>query len=151
MEFTIWIDADGCPRAVREIVFRASNRLQIPVRLVANRVVETPLKRPLISSVVVSSGIDEADDWIAKQVDPDDIVITGDIPLAARVVEKAAVGIDYRGDIYTEANVRSRLSMRDFMASLREQGVRTGGPPPFGARAKEKFANALDGLLTKRS
>lgn len=145
----IWIDADGCPRAVKDIVIRASQRRKIPTVFVANRPLHTP-RTSWITSIVVSAGLDVADDWIATHVQQDDLVITQDIPLAARVVERGATGINTRGEVYTESNVRSRLSVRDFMTDLREQGVQTGGPPPFGSRDKQRFANALDRILTKR-
>lgn len=144
----IWVDADGCPRDVKDVVFRAALRLEIPTFLVANSVLETP-RSPFVESVVVSSGLDVADDWIAERVSEEDIVITGDIPLAARVVERGAVGLDHRGETWTEDNVRERLSMRDFMQGLRDAGVQTGGPSPASARDKRLFANALDRLLTK--
>lgn len=144
----IWVDADGCPNAVKEIVFRASTRLQLPVVLVANRPIYTP-SNGLIGSVVVPHGLDEADIWIAERVDPEDVVITADIPLAAQIVAKGSIGISPRGELYTEDNVRERLSMRDFMASLREQGIHGSGAPPFDQRAKEQFANALDRTLTR--
>jgi hypothetical protein len=145
----IWVDADGCPRPVKEIVFRAAARLELETVLVANRPLATP-KSMYVSSIVVSSGLDVADDWIAERVDVRDVVITADIPLAARIVERGATGISPHGEVYTEANVRERLSVRDFMHELREQGVQTGGPPPFGPRDKQNFANALDRILTKR-
>lgn len=143
----IWIDADGCPVAVREIIYKAAKRKEIETILVANRVIETPANKWL-SSIVVAAGADVADDWIAEHVEPQDLVITADIPLAARVVEAGATGIGHRGKLYTEENVRERLSMRDFMHDLREMGVQTGGPSSFGPRDKQKFANALDKILT---
>ena len=145
----IWVDADGCPRAVKEIVFRASQRRQVPAVLVANRPLATPPSK-WITSIVVKAGLDVADDWIAEHVAPEDIVITADIPLAARVVEKGATGINPRGEVYTEDNVRSRLSVRDFMHELRESGIETGGAPPFGPKDKQRFANSLDRSLTAR-
>lgn len=147
---TIWVDADASPRPVKEIVFRASTRLNLPVRLVANHYLRTPPNNPRIQAIQVSHGSDVADDWIEEQVDPGDIVITADIPLAARVVERGALGISPRGEVYTESNVRSRLSVRDFMHQLREQGVQTGGPSAFGPRDRRSFANALDRELTRR-
>lgn len=145
----IWVDADGCPRAVKEIVFRASQRRQVTTTLVANRPLATPPSK-WITSIVVKAGLDVADDWIAQHVEPEDIVITSDIPLAARVVEKGATGINPRGEVYTADNVRARLSVRDFMHELRESGIETGGAPPFGPKDKQRFANALDRSLTSR-
>jgi uncharacterized protein YaiI (UPF0178 family) len=103
----------------------------------------------LFSSVVVPKGLDEADSWIITHVEAGDVVITADIPLAAQVVEKGAWGINPRGEVYTEDNVRERLSVRDFMTELREAGVQTGGPAPFGPRDVQRFAAGLDRLLTK--
>ncbi len=144
----IWIDADACPRVVREIIFRAAARKKMHTCLVANAWMQPP-PGPLFSSIVVPKGLDEADSWIITHVSPGDIVITADIPLAAEIVEKGAFGINHRGELYTEANVRERLSMRDFMHDLREAGVQTGGPAPFGQRDKQRFAAALDRLLAK--
>lgn len=146
----IWIDADGAPRAIKTVVFRASRRLSVPVCLVANRSMATP-KNPLVTSIVVAKGPDVADSWIVEHVEPEDIVITADIPLAADVVAKGALGISPRGEVYTEANVRSRLSVRDFMHELRDSGIHTGGAPPFGPKDTQRFANALDRELTRRT
>lgn len=144
----IWIDADACPRPVKEIVLRASKRLSLEVCLVANRPIEPP-RSPLVRAVQVAHGADVADDWIAAGVAPGDIVITADIPLAARVVERGALCIDPRGEVLSAANVRERLSLRDFMHGLRETGVQTGGPSAFGDREKQRFANALDRALAR--
>ncbi len=146
----IWVDADGCPRAVKDVVFRAAQRRQIATVLVANRMLAAPKSR-WITSIVVSAGLDVADDWIAEHVVKEDVVITADIPLAARVVESGATGINPRGEEYTERNVRERLSVRDFMHELRESGVQTGGAPPFGPKDKQRFANALDRILTRKA
>ena len=144
----IWIDADACPRPVKEMVYRAALRCEVPVVMVANRVLDTP-KNLWVTSVVVAAGADVADDWITERVDPQDLVITADVPLAARVVELGATGIDPRGHLYTESNVRERLSIRDFMHDLREVGVQTGGPKAFGQKDTQSFANALDRILTQ--
>ncbi len=145
----IWIDADGCPRPVKELVLRASERLRIPVVMVADR----PLARersPLVSSVVVPRDLDSADRHIVEQVDPADVVITADLPLAALVVGKGAVALNPRGELYTEENVRERLSYRDFAMALRETGQDLGGPAPFSRKDKDRFASSLDRLLTRR-
>ena len=144
----IWIDADACPRVIKEIAFRASERLEIPVCLVANTSLAKHHSR-LIDSVVVSEGFDAADDYIAEQAAPEDVVITADIPLAARIVAKGAVGIDPRGEFYTEENVGERLSMRDLMMELRDGGLVQGGPAQFGATDRQRFASSLDTLLTR--
>jgi hypothetical protein len=144
----IWIDADACPKIIKEIVFKASLRLNIPVTLVANSNMWIPLS-PLIDLIKVKSGADVADQYIVEHVTHTDLVITGDIPLAALVVEKNALAINIRGELYTEENVRERLSMRDFMKELRDSGIENGGPDVFGAKDKERFANSFNSILTK--
>ncbi|MBI2353794.1 MAG: YaiI/YqxD family protein [Deltaproteobacteria bacterium] len=144
----IWIDADACPRVIKEIVFRASERLEVPVCLVANKGLSKHHSR-LVTSVVVADGFDVADDYIAEHATPDDLVITADIPLAARIVAKGAVGIDPRGELYTEENVGERLSMRDLMQELRSGGAVQGGPAQFGMTDRQRFASSLDRLLTR--
>lgn len=129
----IFIDADACPRAVKDLVFRASDRLRLPVVMVADRMVSRPRSR-LVSTVVVPRDMDSADAHIVDRVAPGDLVITADIPLAAAVVAKDAVAINPRGEVYTEQNVRERLSLRDFSMSLRESGMDLGDPRPFPAR-----------------
>ena len=149
MGFTIWIDADGCPGEIKEIVFRASDRLEIPVCLVANSELPTP-PSALISSVAVPQGLNVADNYIVTVVSPEDVVVTADIPLAAQVVEKGAVAIDPRGQLYDEDNVGERLSMRNFMQGLRAGGKVLGGPSSFTPADKQRFAATLDRLLTKK-
>jgi uncharacterized protein YaiI (UPF0178 family) len=144
----IWIDADACPRIIKEIVFRASERLQVPVCLVANKDLSKAHSR-LVTSVLVAEGCDAADDHIAQQAAPDELVITADIPLAARIVAKGGVALDPRGELYTEENVGERLSMRDLMQELRMEGIVHGGPAQFGLTDRKRFASALDRLLTK--
>ena len=145
---TIWVDADACPRVIKEIVFRASERLELPVILVANKPLAKHHAR-LVSSVVVEDGFDRADDYIVEQVTAHDLVVTADIPLAARIVAKGAVGLDPRGELYTEENVGERLSMRDLMQSLRSDGLVQGGPAQFGMTDRQRFASALDRVLTR--
>lgn len=144
----IWVDADACPRVVKDIVFRASQRLKLPVCLVAN----SDLSRahtPLITSVRVRDGFDVADDYIAEHAGPSDLVITADIPLAARVVEKGGVALDPRGELYHEENMGERLSIRNLMMELRADGVLVGGPAQLGLADRQRFASALDRLLTR--
>ena len=144
----IWIDADACPRVIKEIVFRAAERLQVPVCLVAN----TSLQKhhtALVTSVVVADGFDVADDYIAEHATPQDLVVTADIPLAARIVEKGALGLDPRGELYTEENVGERLSMRDLMMELRAEGFAQGGPGQFSLTDRQRFASSLDRMLTQ--
>jgi uncharacterized protein YaiI (UPF0178 family) len=144
----IWIDADAAPREVKEIVFRASKRLEIETILVANQRLTTPQNNPWVRAVRVSGGADVADGYIGDHASEGDLAVTADIPLAAILVEKGVVVLDPRGEVYTQENVRERLSIRDFMDSLRSAGVDTGGPGSFGQREKRAFAAALDRLLT---
>jgi uncharacterized protein YaiI (UPF0178 family) len=144
----IWIDADACPRVIKEIVFRASERLEIPVCLVANTGLAKHHSR-LITSVVVADGFDAADDYIAEHATPRDLVVTADIPLAARVVEIGALGLDPRGELYSEENVGERLSMRDMLQELRGAGMIQGGPSQFSNTDRQRFASSLDSVLTR--
>jgi uncharacterized protein YaiI (UPF0178 family) len=144
----IWIDADACPRVIKEIVFRAAERLRTPVVLVAN-VGLTKHHTPLVTSVVVPDGPDIADRYIAEHAASDDLVITADIPLAARVVENGGVALDPRGELYTEENVGERLAYRDLLHELRAGGLVQGGPAQFGLSDRQRFASALDRTLTR--
>ncbi|AJE02267.1 YaiI/YqxD family protein [Geobacter pickeringii] len=144
----IWIDADACPRIIKEIVFRASERLQVPVCLVANQDLSKSHSR-LVTSVRVAEGFDVADDHIAQHAAPTDLVVTADIPLAARIVANGGVALDPRGELYTEENVGERLSVRDLMQELRAAGVVQGGPAQFGMADRQRFASSLDRLLTR--
>lgn len=146
----IWVDADACPVVIKEILFRAAERKQIPLTLVANKVMQTP-KSPFITSKQVGHGFDVADDYIAEQVRPGDIVITADIPLAAEVLDKGGTAINPRGERYTNETIRQRLGMRDFMDTLRSSGIHTGGPPPLNQTDRRNFANELDRLLAKHA
>jgi uncharacterized protein len=144
----IWIDADAAPRDVKEVVFRAAKRLELQTIMVANQRLSKPLDNAFISTVLVQGGADVADQYIADHAVPGDIAITADIPLAAILVEKGIVVVDPRGELYDAENVRERLSVRDFMESLRGSGVETGGAKPYGAKEKQAFAGALDRVLT---
>jgi uncharacterized protein YaiI (UPF0178 family) len=144
----IWIDADACPRVIKDIVFRASERLQVPVRLVANKELSKSQSR-LVSSVVVAEGFDVADDYIVEHAAVEDLVITADIPLAARIVDKGGVALDPRGELYSEENVGERLALRDLMHQLRSEGLVQGGPGQFGLTDRNRFASSLDRLLTR--
>jgi uncharacterized protein len=146
LNFKIWIDADACPKVVKEVIFKASFRMKIQVILVANNYMSTP-QDSLISSIQVEKGDDVADFYIVENVSEHDLVITADIPLASLVIAKGATAINPRGEIYTEENISERLSIRDFMHDLRETGVVTGGPPPFGVKDKTEFANSLNRIL----
>lgn len=145
----IWIDADACPAPVKIIVFRASQRVGVPITLVANQRLQTP-PSPLITAVQVSQGFDEADDYIVQQATASDLVITADIPLAARLVERGVPALNPRGELYTQDNVRERLALRNLKEELRSTGTLTGGPPPYNDRDKQAFANGLDRWLARR-
>jgi uncharacterized protein YaiI (UPF0178 family) len=145
----IWVDADACPVAIKDILFRAAEREQIPVTLVANQYLRTPPSR-FIRAVQVPGGFDVADNEIVLRVAADDLVVTQDIPLAALVIGKGALAIDPRGELHTPETIAQRLTMRNFMDELRGSGVDTGGHAPFHARDKQAFANQLDRWLTQR-
>ena len=144
----LWVDADAAPRDVKEIVYRTAKRLELETVLVANQRLSTPVNNSHVSTVWVQGGPDVADQHIADHAVAGDIAITADIPLAAILVEKGIVVLDPRGEQYSAENVRERLSIRDFMESLRGSGVETGGAKPYGMREKQAFAAALDRALT---
>ncbi|MFZ4714591.1 MAG: YaiI/YqxD family protein [Bacteriovoracaceae bacterium] len=146
---TIWVDADACPKIIKEVIFTVSGRLELKIVLVANMQMHIPLS-PHISLVKVAQGADVADHHIAENCLPTDIIITADIPLAALIVAKGAVAINVRGELYTEENIGERLSIRDFMKEVRDSGEKTGGPLPFGPKDKELFTNSLNRILTQR-
>ncbi|QKT03847.1 YaiI/YqxD family protein [Ectothiorhodospiraceae bacterium 2226] len=144
----IWVDADACPGAIKEILYRVAQRRQLAVTLVANRALRVP-RSPYIKAVQVGAGFDVADNHIAAEAAPGDLVVTADIPLAAAVIAQGAHALNPRGELYTTENIGERLGMRDFMDELRGTGVATGGPPPLGPRERQAFANALDRLLAR--
>jgi len=144
----IWVDADACPVVIKEILFRAADRTGIQVILVANQPLQIPASRH-ISFVQVRQGFDVADNEIVKCLDAGDLVITGDIPLAAEAIEKGANALSPRGELYTTDNIRARLNMRDFMETLRASGVNTGGPPALNQNDRKTFASHLDRFLTR--
>lgn len=143
----IWIDGDACPKAIKEIVFKASRRLNISVVLVANTFQILP-RSDLIQLIVVDKGFDAADQHIIDQVEIHDIVITADIPLAAQVLKKKAIALNPRGEIYTQHNIGSILSIRDFMKELRDAGTVTSGPAAFGPKDVKRFADSLNKLIS---
>ncbi len=144
----IWVDADACPVAVREIVYKAVKRTGVHVTLVANRPVRIPPSHS-IKFIQVASGPDLADKEIVKRLSRGDLVITADIPLAAEVIEKGGHALNPRGAMYSDEDIKSRLSMRDFMDTLRGTGIDTGGPPPLSPGDRQTFANQLDKFLTR--
>ena len=144
----IWVDADACPAAVKEILYRAAERARVPLTLVANQPLRTP-PSPYIRTLQVPRGFDVADNEIARRVEPGDLVVTADIPLAAQVIERGGHALDPRGELFSPETIRERLTMRDFMDELRASGVQTGGPPPLAHGDRQRFANQLDRLLAR--
>lgn len=146
----IWVDADACPAVIKEILFRAAQRTGTEVTLVANQALPIPQNK-YVSFMQVHKGFDVADNEIVSRVMVDDLVITNDIPLAAEVIEKGALALSPRGELFDAGNIKARLNMRDFMETMRSSGVQTGGPAALGAQDRQKFANQLDKwLLAKR-
>ena len=144
----IWVDADACPRVIKDMLYRVADRVPILVIFVANQPIIVP--RSLhISCVQVAGGFDVADNYIVQQAQAGDVVITADIPLAAEVIDKGCSAINPRGELYSPENIRQRLNMRDFMETMRASGVNTGGPPPLDQADRMAFANQLDRLLAK--
>jgi uncharacterized protein YaiI (UPF0178 family) len=143
----IWVDADACPRVCKEILYRAAQRREIATTLVANQPLTVP-PSAFISAVQVASGFDVADNHIVHAVQPGDLVVTADIPLAAELIEEGAAVITPRGERYTSNNIGARLNMRDFMEEMRASGAATGGPAPLSHADRTQFANALDRFLS---
>jgi hypothetical protein len=144
----IWVDADACPAVIKEILFRAAERRRIPTTLVANQPLRTPPSR-YIKALQVPGGFDVADDKIAQELHPGDLVITADIPLAAAVIAKGGHALNPRGEFYSVENIKERLAMRNFMDELRGSGVNTGGPATFSQADRQNFANQLDRFLAR--
>lgn len=145
----IWVDADACPVVIKEILFRVAERTKLPLTLVANQWLKTP-PYPSIRAIQVPKGFDVADNYIVDQAVAGDLVITADIPLAAGAIEKGALALNPRGELYTRENIKQTLDMRNFMETLRNSGVETGGPPAFNQADRQNFANQLDRFLAKR-
>ncbi len=145
----IWVDADACPKVIKEILFRAAERLKISVTLLANSPLRIPPSR-YIKTIQVPDGFDEADNQIVQKLQPGDLVITADIPLAALVIKKGGYALNPRGEFYTEDNVQEYLTMRNFMQELRSAGEISGGPAAFSHKDRQAFANQLDRFLTKQ-
>jgi uncharacterized protein len=148
-DLRIWVDADACPRVIKDILYRAAERRKVRLILVANSRFPVP-KSEFIDFMQVGAGFDKADLAIVEQARDGDLVITTDIPLAAGVIEKGGLGLSPRGELFTPDNIRSRLTMRDFLDEMRGSGVMTGGPSALSARDRQEFANQLDRLLTGR-
>jgi len=146
----IWVDADACPVVIKDILFKAAERTGVLLTLVANKSIRIP-SSSYVKFLLVSSGLDVADNEIVNRLEVGDLVITSDIPLAAEVVEKGGFALNPRGDMYTTENIKERLSTRDFMDTLRSSGIDTGGPSALSKRDRQSFANHLDQLLRKYS
>lgn len=146
----IWVDADACPRVIKEILYRAAERVQCQLLLVANQQLNLP-KSPFIRAIRVASGFDVADNYIVQHVTAGDLVITADIPLAAEVIARGARALNPRGEVYHPDTIKQKLTLRDFMDELRGSGVMTGGPPPLNQSERREFANALDRFLSGSS
>ncbi len=146
----IWVDADACPVVIRDILFRAAERTGVELTLVANRWIQVPAAKH-IRALQVEPGFDVADNAIAARVQSGDLVITGDIPLAADVIAKDALALNPRGELYTAENIRQRLNMRDFMDTLRASGIDTGGQAAMHPRDRQAFANQLDRILARQA
>ena len=144
----IWVDADACPGVIKEIIYRAAERRQIPTTLVANQMLRTPPSK-FIRAIQVPSGFDVADAHIVDQLAAGDLVVTADIPLASLVIGRGGHALNPRGEMYTTATIQERLSMRNFMEELRGAGVETGGPSAFSQADRQAFANQLDRFLAK--
>lgn len=145
----IWVDADACPAAIKELIIRAARRLRIPTVFVANKYISLP-DSAYLSTVRVGMGPEVVDETIAQAAEAGDFAITQDIPLASVLVPKGVTVINPRGELYTEANIRERLSIRNFMQDLREAGTNTPGPKEFGQKDKQRFSDTFDRELTKR-
>jgi uncharacterized protein YaiI (UPF0178 family) len=146
----IWVDADACPAVIKDILYRAAERVRLPLVLVANKPLKTP-PSPYIRSMQVAGGFDVADNRITELAEPGDLVITADIPLAADVIKKGGHALNPRGEFYSKDNIQERLTMRNFMGELRNTGVMTGGPSAFSQSDRLAFANQLDRFLTRHA
>ena len=145
----IWVDADACPNVIKEVLYRAADRTATTVTFVANQFLRVP-SSPYLRTLQVPAGFDVADNEIVRRAQPGDLVITADIPLAAEGIEKGAAALNPRGERYSPATIRERLTMRDFMDTLRASGVQTGGPAAMNPRDRQQFANELDSWLRQQ-
>ena len=145
----IYVDADACPKVIKEILYKVINRLKVNMTLVADQFMQIPQSQ-YVKFLKVPSGIDSADDKIVELTEAGDLIITADIPLADKIVTKGAFAINPRGELYTEQNIKERLAIRDIAEEIRNTGIEFGGPPPFSPKDREKFTNQLDRFLTKQ-
>ncbi len=143
---SIWVDADSCPKVIKEILYRAAERAQVMTFFVANQTLKLPASH-FLRTLQVAGGFDVADNEIIRQLVAGDLVVTADIPLAAQVIEKGAVALNPRGERYNESTIRERLAMRDFMDTMRASGIQTGGPCTLNQRNRQQFASELDRWL----
>lgn len=146
----IWVDADACPGVIKDILYRAAQRAQILLTLVANQPLQVP-RSPYIKTLRVSAGLDVADQRIVQLLQAGDLVITADIPLAAEVIGRGGYALNPRGELYTQDNIKERLALRNFMGELRNTGVITGGPPALNQNDRRAFANQLDRFLARNT
>ena len=144
----VWVDADACPKAVREILIKMADRLEILVTFISNQYHRIPVS-DFLETIQVSGGFDVADEYIVEKIKTDDLVITADIPLASLVIEKEAHALNPRGKLYTKENIQDSLTMRNLKDELRSSGVDTGGQKPFSHKDREQFANQLDQFIRK--
>jgi hypothetical protein len=145
---TLFVDADACPSVIKDILIRAAERTQIPTFFIANQYIKLPPSQ-IVKAYQVEKGFDVADNYIAQQVRAGDLVITSDIPLAAEVIEKGALAISFRGELYTASNIKQRLTMRDFMETMRSSGIQTKGQAALSQSDRQQFANQLDRWLAQ--
>lgn len=149
MSLTIWVDADACPNLIKTVLFRAAQKRQLSLLLVANQLISTPPSK-FIRAIRVSGGFDVADDYIVQHMQAGDLVITGDIPLAAQVIQAQGFVINPRGEIYTKDNIGEKLAMRDFMEGMRDSGLASGGPSAMSPKDVQNFSNAFDRFLASQ-
>ena len=145
----IWVDADACPVPIKEMLFKAAARTGMSLTLIANHSMRVP-SGDNIRFILVPKGYDVADNRLTAEVTSGDLVVTSDIPLAAELIEKGAEVVNPRGDIYSVENIKARLTMRDFMETMRASGVQSGGPAPLSAKDRQKFAGVLDRYCQSR-
>jgi uncharacterized protein YaiI (UPF0178 family) len=149
MGMTIWVDADACPNPIKTVLFRAAQKRQLPMLLVANQFIATPPSKH-IRAIRVSGGFDVADDYIVEHMQAGDLAITGDIPLAAKVIGQQGFVINPRGEVYSRENIGEKLALRNFMEEMRNSGQVSGGVSAMAAKDVQNFANALDRFLSSR-
>lgn len=146
----IWVDADACPVPIKEILCRAAERWKVKLTFIANHAIKVP-PSPFINTRQVGAGFDVADNEIVRLLEPGDLIVTQDIPLAAEVVDKGGSAMTPRGEPFTKDNIRQKLAMRNFMEEMRSAGEVTGGPSGFSNTDRKQFADGLDSWLQRHS